>query len=82
MSLAGACLTAQAVSGMEVARAWSRALVRNVGTCRPDAGGRPVGGCGLRLVAGARTPSGRNREGQSSDAGHRGGPPRSSDEAW
>ncbi len=32
------------------------------------------------LVARGRTPSGDNRQGQSTDAGHRGGPVRSSDE--
>src|SRR6266851_1161163 len=32
------------------------------------------------LVARGRTPSGQHREGQSTDAGHRGGPARSSDE--
>ena len=50
MSLAGCLLTGQAVSGMEVARAWSRALVRNVGTCRPDAAAGQWSGwaCGRR----------------------------------
>jgi hypothetical protein len=56
------------------------ALVRNGGTCRPA----PAGGQGQRSwprsCVEARTPSSRNCEGESSDAGHRGGPTRSSDE--
>jgi hypothetical protein len=78
----GGCLpTGQAVSGMEVARArlWLRC-----GTLEPVAPmWRPSQwrGAGLQLVAEARTPSGRNREGERSDVGHRGGPSRGSDEA-
>jgi len=62
-----------------VSLAW--ALVRNVGTCRPDtaAADEAVGGL---AVARGRTPSSRNCQGQSTDAGHRGGPSRSSGEAW
>jgi len=42
---------------------------------------RPVDGARLvPWVARGRTPSGRNRKGQSTDARHRGGPARSSDE--
>src|SRR5271155_4408960 len=44
----------------------NRALVRNVGTCRPDAKGA--------------IQAGGPREGRSTDAGHRGGAARSSDE--
>jgi hypothetical protein len=57
-----------------------RALVRNSGTCRPD---RTVGqwsGSGLRLVVWSENPKQQICEGESSDAGHRGGPTRSSDE--
>ncbi len=54
----------------------AQALARNVGTCRPDAAGRV-----LEPVGEGRTPSSGNCEGQSTDAGHRGGPPCSSDEA-
>jgi hypothetical protein len=43
---------------------------------RPDETGR----VGLRLVATGRTPSDQHREGQSTDARHRGGPARSSGE--
>jgi hypothetical protein len=43
-----------------------QALVWNVRTCRPDVKGR--------------RPSGENRKGQSTDAGHRGGAVRSRDE--
>jgi hypothetical protein len=43
-----------------------QASARNVRTCRPDAKGR--------------SPSGRNRKGQSTDAGHGGGGARSRDE--
>ncbi len=53
-----------------------QALAGNVGTCRPDTA------IGAMPVARGRTPSGDNREGQITDAGHRGGPSRSSDEAW
>ena len=57
-----------------------RALVRNSGTCRPD---RMVGqwsGLGPRPVAWSENPKQQICEGESSDAGHRGGPDRSSDE--
>ena len=43
-----------------------QALVWNVGTCRPDAKGE--------------TQVGSTHEGESTDAGHRGGPTRTSDE--
>ncbi len=57
-----------------------RALVRNSGTCRPD---RAVGqwrGLGLRLAAWSENPKQQICEGESSEAGHRGGPSRRSDE--
>ena len=57
-----------------------RALVRNSGTCRPD---RMVGqwsGVGLRLAVWSENPKQLICEGESSDAGRRGGPSRSSDE--
>ncbi len=76
----GSLPTGQVVSGMKVARAWSGL---SCGTWEPVAP-RPLaasGACiGLRSFVEARTPSSRNCEGESSDAGHRGGPTRSSDE--
>ena len=57
----------------------SQALAWNRRTCRPDTGGQPEWpnlACWPRR---GRTPSGRNREGQST-AGHRGGTARSSGE--
>ena len=57
-----------------------RALVRNSGTCRPAPAGGQWCKFWLRLLVEARTPSSGNCEGESSDAGHRGGPSRSSDE--
>src|SRR5207245_789554 len=72
--LGGNLSTGPAVSGMKRARARSRLLH---GTGEPV-----VPGVGLQtgLTVG-RTPSGRNREGQSTDPEHRGGPSRSSAEA-
>jgi len=78
MSLAGALLTGQVVSGVEVARAWSWLLH---GTWEPVAPtGRPGQwrGVGPRSVAHGRSPSSGNCEGLSTGAGHRGGPSRSS----
>ena len=76
----GCLLTGQVVSGVKVARAWSGL---SCGTREPVAP-RPLmasgASLGLRLLVEARTPSGGNCEGQSSDAGHRGGPSRSSGE--
>ena len=73
----GGCLsTGQVVSGVKVARAWSGLLC---GTREPVA---PTGGSasGAVLSCGrafqARTPSSGNCEGESSRAGHRGGPSR------
>ena len=57
-----------------------RALVRNSGTCRPDGTAGQWSGPGLRLVVWSENPKQLICEGESSDAGHRGGPSRSSDE--
>jgi hypothetical protein len=76
----GSLLTGQVVPGTKVARAWSGLLC---GTREPVA---PIGRLASGAVvacgwsSGARTPSSGNCEGESSDAGHRGGPDRSSDE--
>ena len=72
----GCLLIGQAVSGVKVARAWSGLLC---GTREPVA---PTGcsasgavfSCGRSFQA--RTPSSGNCEGESSCAGHRGGPSR------
>jgi hypothetical protein len=56
------------------------ALVRNSGTCRPDEMTGQWSGLGLRLVVWSENPKQRICEGESSDAGHRGGPSRSSGE--
>jgi hypothetical protein len=55
-----------------------RALVRNSGTCRPDWVAGLWSGLGLRLVVWSENPKQLICEGESSDAGHRGGPSRSS----
>ncbi len=73
----GGCLFIdQVVSGMKAARAWVRLLH---GTWEPvvSRNDRPVV-CDLRLVVSGRAPSGRNREGSCTGAGHRGGPSGSS----
>ena len=57
-----------------------RALVRNSGTCRPDGRTGQWSGLGLRLVVWSENPKQLICEGESSDAGHRGGPSRSSGE--
>jgi len=70
--------TAQAVSGMEVARArvrllcgtWEPVVSREIGSWSPD----------LRPALPGKAPSGRDREGPNPEARHRGGPPGSSDE--
>ena len=56
------------------------ALVRNSGTCRPDGTAGQWSGSGLRPVVWSENPKQQICEGESSDAGHRGGPDRSSDE--
>ena len=76
----GCLLIGQVVSGVKVARAWSGLLC---GTREPVA---PTGwsASGAVVACGrssqARTPSSGNCEGESSCAGHRGGPSRISDE--
>ena len=76
----GSLPTGQVASGMKAARAWSGLLC---GTREPVA---PTGwsASGAVLSCGrasqARTPSSGNCEGESSCAGHRGGPSRISDE--
>jgi hypothetical protein len=73
----GGCLSiGQAVSGVKVARAWSGLLC---GTREPvaptgDSASGAVLSCGRAFQA--RTPSSGNCEGESSRAGHRGGPSR------
>jgi hypothetical protein len=57
-----------------------RALVRNSGTCRPDETVGQWSGHGLRTVVWSENPKQLICEGESSDAGHRGGPSRSSGE--
>ena len=57
-----------------------RALVRNSGTCRPDGAAGQWSGPVLRLVVWSENPKQQICEGESRDAGHRGGPDRSSDE--
>ena len=70
--------TAQAVSGMEVARARVRLLCR---TWEPVVS-RETGSCSTerRPALPGKAPSGRNRKESCTDARHRGGPPGSSDE--
>ena len=73
----GGCLfIGQMVSGMYAARAWVRLLC---GTWEPVVlRDRPAVALSLRWVGRGRTPSGGNREGLSTVAGHRGGPSGSS----
>jgi hypothetical protein len=75
----GRLFTGQVVSGMNAARAWVRLLH---GTWEPvvPRDGQPVV-FDLRLAGYGRSPSGRNREDKSTDAGHRGGSSGSSDES-
>lgn len=57
-----------------------RALVRNGGTCRPAAAGSQWRQDGPAVVRASENPKQLICEGESSHAGHRGGPTRSSDE--
>ena len=57
-----------------------RALVWNSGTCRPDGTAGQWSSSGPRPVVWSENPKQQICEGESSDAGHRGGPTRSSDE--
>ena len=74
MSLAVARIAGQVVPGAEVARAWSAALMRNVGRRVPTQSG-PFG------PGGREFPKRLKRKGQSTVAGRAGGPARSSGEA-
>jgi hypothetical protein len=76
----GSLLIGQVVSGTKVARAWSGLWCGTREPVAPRPGTSSGAWFGLRSFAEARTPSSRNCEGESSDAGHRGGPFRSSDE--
>jgi hypothetical protein len=75
----GSLFIGQAVSGMEVARAWVGLLY---GTWEPvvPREDRLVVVDDLRPVVSGKAPSGGNREGRSPGAGHRDGPSGSSDE--
>jgi hypothetical protein len=73
----GSPLTGQVVSGMEATRAWSAAFAWNVGRHAPTRRLACLGGPAAR----GSVPSGGNRKGLSTVAGHAGGPARSSDEA-
>jgi hypothetical protein len=64
------------VSGMDGGASVIWALVRNSGTCRPDGMVGQWSGLGLRLVVWSENPKQLICEGESSDAGHRGGPSR------
>jgi hypothetical protein len=57
-----------------------RALVRNGGTCRPAVAHSQWRQDGPAVVRASENPKQLICEGESSDAGHRGGPDRSSDE--
>ena len=57
-----------------------RALVRNSGTCRPAVAGGQWRQDGPAAVRASENPKQLICEGESSDAGHRGGPSRSSGE--
>ena len=70
-------LTAQVVSGMKVARARLRLLC---GTWEPVASTRRL--VGLAVSREREIPKQQTCKGLRTDAGHRGGPPRSSDDAW
>jgi hypothetical protein len=66
------------VFGMNGGASVIRALVWNSGTCRPDGMAGQWCGFGLRPVVWSENPKQQICEGESSDAGHRGGPTRSS----
>lgn len=76
----GCLLTGQVVSGVKVARAWSGLSCGTREPVAPRPRAASGASSGRRLLVEARTPSSGNCEGESSDAGHRGGPSRSSDE--
>ena len=76
----GCLLTGQVVSGIRGGASVVRALVRNSGTCRPDGAAGQWSFLVLRLVVWSENPKQLICEGESSDAGHRDGPTRTSDE--
>jgi hypothetical protein len=76
----GSLLTGQVVSGIRGGASVVWALVWNSGTCRPDGAAGQWCGLGLRLVVWSENPKQQICEGESSDAGHRGGPSRISGE--
>gem|GEM_PF-4346686 len=73
----GSLPTGQVVSGMKVARARLRLLC---GTWEPVASTRRL--VGLAVSREREIPKQQTCKGLRTDAGHRGGPPRSSDDAW
>jgi hypothetical protein len=76
----GCLLTGQVVSGVKVARAWSGLLCGTREPVAPTGGSASGAGVACGRSSQARPPSSGNCEGESSCAGHRGGPSRSSDE--
>ena len=76
----GCLLTGQVVSGIRGGASVGWALVWNSGTCRPDGAAGQWSSVVLRPVVWSENPKQLICEGESSDAGHRGGPTRSSDE--
>ena len=72
----GCLLIGQAVSGVKVARAWSGLSCGTGEPVAPRPRAASGASMGLRSLVEARTPSSGNCEGESSDAGHRGGPSR------
>ncbi len=76
----GSLLIGQVMSGMKVARARFGLRCRTWEPVAPRPRAASGAVFGLRSVVEGRTPSSRNCEGESTDAGHRGGPTRSSDE--
>ena len=73
----GSLPTGQVVSGMKVARARLRLLC---GTWEPVASTRRL--VGLAVSREREIPKQQTCKGLGTDAGHRGGPPRRSDDAW
>lgn len=76
----GSLLTGQAVSGMNGGASVVWALVWNGGTCCPAPAGGEWRRYGPAVAGGSENPKQLICEGQSSDAGRRGGPSRSSGE--
>ncbi|MCA1709576.1 MAG: hypothetical protein LC808_42380, partial [Actinobacteria bacterium] len=74
----GCLLIGQAVSGVKVARSWFGLLCGTGEPVAPRPRAASGASIGPRPLVEARTPSSGNCEGESSDAGHRGGPDRSS----